>query len=931
MIDEGTWLWSKKRNARAKVIEVTELWGQVQLRLWFPGDDLVLIHGPDEVEAEGTARPGRALLANSHSIRFAAVLGRVASLINDDKLLAPLDSAVIPLPHQIKALKKVLSTPRVRFLLADEVGLGKTIEAGLVIKELKMRGRVKRVLVIAPKGLIPQWIVEMEERFGETFRFFEPAAFEGFRQISGEDNVWRSYPRVICSMDAVKPLETRRGWTLEQIATHNQSRILDLSAAGWDLVIIDEAHRVAGSADTVARHAMARMVAEATPNLLLLSATPHQGKTESFHRLMKLLDRDAFSDEGSVNRDRIAPYVVRTEKRNAVDARGKPLFAPRLTRLVPIPWGGHTDQEELYDAVTEYVRDGYNQAMQEKNNSFGFLMILMQRLVTSSTAAIAATLQRRIEALQAPQEQMEMFSETALQELETLDGQAQLEAVLSKQIKALKNERKEVELLHDAAKRVMARGPDAKAEALLDMIFRLQQDESDPELKILIFTEFVPTQRMLAEFLEQSGISVVCLNGSMSMEERKAVQKAFAGEKRIMVSTDAGGEGLNLQFCHIVINFDLGWRPMALEQRIGRVDRIGQKKVVKAINLVLEDSVEFRVREVLEQKLAVIFEEFGIDKTSDVLDSEGGAHIFDKLFVDALLNPERIESEVAEVTEEVKKEAVWTREQLSVFGRADEGDNESVESAVSTQPLGDYLDLLVRSHVESGGGEYRASSSGIEVRWPGEERSGPYCFVGSGEIESAELLTLDHPRIRQLLETIPRFLKGDSIPTASIDDLPGGKGGLWSLWQLRFATSENTRQAFFPIFTQADGRSFDRMAEFIWDRLLSGSVDVAGRVDGEDREDSYDLHARLAQKAGLPVFEDLKIGHENYLTERERNGRRHFEVRFQQLNQIGLPEVRQFRQRQLELEQATWREDMAGQRQIRPELHPLILVNVRKS
>ena len=367
---------------------------------------------------------------------------------------------------------------------------------------------------------------------------------------------------------------------------------------------------------------------------------------------------------------------------------------------------------------------------------------------------------------------------------------------------------------------------------------------------------------------------------------------------------------------------------MALEQRIGRVDRIGQNKVVKAINLVLEDSVEFRIREVLERKLAVIFEEFGIDKTSDVLDSEGGAHIFDKLFVDALLNPERIESEVAEVTEEVKREAAWNREQLSVIAHSDDDDRESLRHAVSTQPLRDYLDLLVRSHVEAEGGEYTASSSGVQVRWPDEERSRTYCFAGSGESQSAELLTLDHPRIRQLLDAIPRFLKGDPIPALTLDDLPGGKGGFWSLWQLRFATSENTRQAFFPVFTQTDGRVFDRMAEFIWDRLLNGTFEVEAGRYLDDREETYELHATLAEKAGRPVFDNLKAVHESYLHERERNGRRHFEVRFQQLNHIGLPEVRQFRQRQLELEQVAWRQDMAAQRRIRPELNPLILLKV---
>ncbi len=927
MINEGTWVWSKTRQTRGKVIEVSELWGTTQLRLWFPEEDLVLLHRLEEIAREmPEEKSGAASLSPAH-LRYAAVLGKLATLIHDDKLLAPLDSAVTPLPHQIKALKKLLSRTRVRFLLADEVGLGKTIEAGLVIKELKLRGRVRRVLVIAPKGLIPQWIVEMQERFGESFRFFEPSAFEGYRQMTGVDNAWRSYDRVICSMDAVKPLESRRGWSSEQVQAYNQERILDLAAAGWDLVIIDEAHRVAGSADTVARHAMARLVAEATPHLLLLSATPHQGKTESFQRLMRLLDRDAFADPSSVDRNRVAPFVVRTEKRNAKDHRGKPLFAPRITKMLAVSWDDHTDQQELYEAVTEYVREGYNQALKTKNASYGFLMILMQRLVTSSTEAIAATLDRRIEALRAPEEQLQLFSSTELQELQEQDGEAQLEAVLKKQIKALKNERAEVELLYNAAKRVIARGPDAKAEALLETIYKLQQDEADPELKILIFTEFVPTQKMLAEFLQSSGFSVVCLNGSMSLEERKATQKSFSQDARIMISTDAGGEGLNLQFCHIVINFDLGWRPMALEQRIGRVDRIGQKHVVKAINLVLEDSVEYRVREVLESKLAVIFEEFGIDKTSDVLDSEAGAHIFDKLFVDALMEPDKLAQDVEEVAGVVRQAAKWNSQQLNVLG---EGEPEaSLDRDVSSLPIRDYLDLFVQNYVQSAGGSYeRMDGDSLKIQWPGEVEASAYHLAGAETSADSQLLTLDHPLIRKLLEKPPRFSFESSMPTFEMAGLPGNKSGYWSLWALRFITNESQINEFFPIFTTMEGRSFERSAHVIWDGLLNQELHAKDVRSSAPCAELLDTHKRLAEKSGEPIFRRMEAKHQAQQQVNQRNREHYFEVRFKQLNQIGLPEVRQFRQRQLELEQESWRQDLSTSRGSMPELVPVILTRL---
>lgn len=318
--------------------------------------------------------------------------------------------------------------------------------------------------------------------------------------------------------------------------------------------------------------------------------------------------------------------------------------------------------------MTDYVRDGYNQAMQQKKTYIGFLLILMQRLVTSSTRAIRTTLERRLAALREPEEQLSLFPAFAASEdWVDMDGQEQVDAILSTRLKALKNEKAEVELLLELAQRTEATGADAKAEALLDWIYQLQQEETNPDLKVLIFTEFVPTQEMLRDFLGDRGMSVVCLNGSMGLEERKQVQKAFSESTQILISTDAGGEGLNLQFCHVIVNYDIPWNPMRLEQRIGRVDRIGQAYPVKALNLVLEDTVEFRVREVLEEKLAVILKEFGIDKTGDVLDSAEAGELFDELYVETLLNPDALTTRLEAVVSEVITQAQAAKDMEAVY------------------------------------------------------------------------------------------------------------------------------------------------------------------------------------------------------------------------------------------------------------------------
>ncbi len=525
---------------------------------------------------------------------------KLLDALEDNLLLAPIQSSVVPLPHQLYALNRAISRDRIRYLLADEVGLGKTIEAGLVLRELKLRGRVKRILVVAPKGLVRQWQAEMRLHFGEKFQFIEPSELAAFRHkfawsefgqpadwprrgdsqgresqwrsggAGEEENLWRMHDQVICSLDSVKPLEGRRGWSLEQLNTYNRERFEDLISASWDLVIIDEAHRMGGSTEQVARYKLGAALAEASPYLLLLSATPHQGKTDQFMRLMQLLDREAFPDESSVSRDRVRPFVIRTEKRVSINAEGQPLFKPRVTRLQAVAWQArHGSQQRLYEAVTDYVRHGYNQAMAAKQRHIGFLMILMQRLVTSSTAAIRTTLEKRQALLETPQPQAnlllgpsldpapagpawrlskfvpdEFVESTSADEWADLDGQAQVD--LAMQSSGWELEKSEVEMLLELARETEAAGTDAKAEALLELIYKLQQEEGDPALKVLVFTEFVPTQAMLADYLESRGFSVATLNGSMDLEARTRAQQVFSKDVRVLISTDAGGEGLNL-------------------------------------------------------------------------------------------------------------------------------------------------------------------------------------------------------------------------------------------------------------------------------------------------------------------------------------------------------------------------------------------------
>ncbi len=770
-IDANSWYYSPDHGQLCQVIEAQTLWGETTCRVWLPGRDSV-VHIPasrlKSIESSDTS--------SSENIAYIAAAARVADALTQDALLAPIESFVIPLPHQIRTLSRAIGNDRVRYLLADEVGLGKTIEAGLILRELKLRGLVKRTLVIAPKGLVSQWVSEMSFHFGEAFQLILPEDIKTLKRIapaSGPENgnhisaehpsnAWQMFSQVVVPMDSVKPLDKRRGWSVTQVSEYNCERFEDLISAGWDLVIVDEAHRLGGSTDQVARFKLGQGLAEAAPYFLLLSATPHQGKTDAFHRLVSLIDAQEFPDVNSITRERVQPYVIRTEKRQAIDAEGKPLFKPRRTQLAPVSWQNrHRNQQFLYEAVTEYVREGYNQAMREKRSYVGLLMILMQRLVVSSTSAIRTTLEKRLDVLAAPQEQLTLFPLASEEEWADLDGQEQIDILLRTRLKALKNERAEVKLLLDAAARCEQIGPDAKAEALLDWLYRLQSEEGDPELKALVFTEFVPTQEMLCRFLTERGFSVVFLNGSMDMEERKHVQETFAKDARILISTDAGGEGLNLQFCHAVINYDIPWNPMRLEQRIGRVDRIGQSHIVRAINFVFEGSVEHRVREVLEQKLAIIFEEFGIDKTGDVLDSAQAGRMFDEMYLEAILSPEKLEKSVDSVIARLQEQAREAQNAAAVLGATEKLEPGEAQRLL-THPLPHWVERMTVSYLKAHGGHAERNGRTWNLTWADGEIYENVVFTGK-EAEmspSARHLTLEDPRIRNLAMRFHYFAPG---------------------------------------------------------------------------------------------------------------------------------------------------------------------------
>ncbi len=938
-MQSGTWVRHRATGQVGRVVDATHLWGARVVRLWLPAVDTIVRVAEDQIEAldaGGGRETGWRLVAAAAAARINEVLAQ------EDVLVSPLEGLVTPLPHQLYALSRAMAGDRVRYLFADEVGLGKTIEAGLVIRELKVRGLVRRVLVVAPMGLCTQWVQEMQTHFREDFTLVLPGQLAGVRQLGGasaDENLWRRHDQVVCPVDGLKPLESRRGWSRDRVARYNRERFEDLVTAGWDLVVIDEAHRLAGSTAEVARYKLGEALAQAAPYLLLLSATPHQGKTDAFRRLMSFLDPDLFVDDSTVTQARVAPFVVRTEKRRAIDADGNALFVPRRTELRPVGWGDRTEQRELYEAVTDYVREGYNQALREKRNAVGFLMVLFQRMLTSSTRAIRLALERRIAVLDEQPEQLPLLVAEAMPAWDVAGDEEEqdFDAVVGERLAGLRSEREEVAHLVSLARRCEASAPDAKAEALLELVRLLEREESDPDLKVLVFTEFVPTQEMLAEHLRERGYTVVTLNGALNMQQRRVVQQAFRDEARVLISTDAGGEGLNLQFAHIIVNYDLPWNPMKVEQRIGRVDRIGQKRPVRAFNFALEDSVELRVREVLEEKLARILEEFGVDKLSDVLDSDAIDVDFDKLYVDAVLSPEEAAARAATFAESLRAKAKEARQGAVLLGESARPDPAAAKK-IEDHQLPFWTERLVvgwlHAHRDEGA-EVDRHATGWRLRWPDGQVLDPVTFERDrAEAEASELVTVEEPRVRQLLSRLPHVAPGQPVASIELDGISDKVSGTWSLWRVSLQTDEVAEHRYMPLFINDDGRVLLPTARAAWDRLIAADIDGARldvhRTTGEAAAELFRHVRDHAETQGQRLFETMVAAHRGRLDRERTKGELAFAARRRMIDRLGLSAVRSFRLRQLDEDRAAWEQRLTARERALPDLTALVVLRIER-
>jgi superfamily II DNA or RNA helicase len=675
--------------------------------------------------------------ADPRHFRLAIEAQRIRLAYEYDPHFAVSVSQIDPLPHQLEAVYHyMLRHPRVRFLLADDPGAGKTIMAGLLLKELKYRGIVERTLVVTPANLTDQWQREMRDRFSEEFTVVNRATLEAFY---GE-SVWEARPQCITSVDFAK-----------------QDDVLDiLRGVRWDLVIVDEAHKMAAyrygrdrTRKTV-RYQLGEVLSEHTDHLLFLTATPHKGDPENFLLLLRLLDPDLYASTDilrqAVQRQE-NPIFLRRMKEDMVGFDGKPLFPPRHAytvgyKLSPV-------ERELYEAVTSYVENHFQRAFQEENRNVQLALTVLQRRLASSLRAIHKSLENRRNKLREIQRLgrllMEGPKEVREEDLEDLpeverwriEDEAVARFTMARDLRELAREIEELDRLLALARRAEAAGTERKLEELRRVLQQENLFHSDE--KLLIFTEAHDTLDYLVGKLQRWRFRVTQIHGGMRLGDRDTPGTRLYAEQefrnpqgaQIMVATEAAGEGINLQFCHLMVNWDIPWNPNRLEQRMGRVHRYGQKHEVFIYNLVASDTREGSVLEALLNKLEAMRKDLG-DRVYDVVGDLVEGVRLEQLFRQALARRRSFEEIRREVEARLDEQALQRVREAALEGLATRHIDVSrlqqeVDAAREQRLVPEYIErFFVEAFQELGGRIERRADGLWRIEWvPARIRSLP--------------------------------------------------------------------------------------------------------------------------------------------------------------------------------------------------------------
>jgi len=688
------------------------------------------------------------------------------------------------------------------------VGLGKTVEAGMIMKELAARHRADRVLVVAPAGLVPQWQREMREKFDESFEQLDSSRLKEWRSTrpAGERLSVR-FPKAVISLDLAK----------------RDEHIQDIAEAPWDLVIFDEAHKVArhGRGERIAlRHRLAAELAPSADSLLLLTATPHP---YAFHSLCSLVNPFLFPQPERIDAEDVQSIMVRRGKRDIFKEDGSPLFPPRWVE------------------TTEVRFEYYNLANRLRDTAVGFVMVLLQKRMVSSIQAIRRSLERRLIALKHPEaavlthlELRELkereADEEALPEERWQELQAKLErAQLSVDEPARQKEIRQVESLVDVAKTITV---DSKAQELRKFVEGVLTEA--PEEKILIFTEYTDTLDYLRDVVLSDLGPIAQIHGSMDAHHRLEQEEFFRRpEVNLMVATDAAGEGINLQFAHLMVNYELPWNPNRIEQRIGRLHRYGQEHDVRVYNLQVVNTREGQILSTLLRKMRTIEQQLG-GYAPNILGIKSPEETVNLDRLSDLIMSALAEDTPVEVTCEQIEQAMEDRRRMCEqvesglflslhqfdLGKAKELIAHSNRLTPSNQDIEDFVRLYFETH----GGRIE------NTRWKGIVRLIPPQRIQDGkhvldrypsvtfdkevayeeDTRDIDFVAFGHPLLSAIIEDCTGEAGWLSGTTAvkQVSDVPGVESpGLLCQYVLRFAdgADETLAEELVSLFVTYDG------------------------------------------------------------------------------------------------------------------------------
>jgi len=777
---------------------------------------------------------------------------RFASLY--DPLLAMNTSKVDALPHQIEAVYGyVLSLPRIRFLIADDPGAGKTIMAGLVLKELKLRHLARRILIVVPGHLKDQWRREMKERFEETFVVIDRGVIDA---LYGE-NVWQREMQIITSMDFAK----------------QDDLLPSLASTHFDLVIVDEAHKMSAylygnKLERTSRYRLGQVLSRSTTHLLFLTATPHKGDPENFRLFLDLLEPGFFATSellAASIRNKDNPLFIRRVKEDLKDFEGRPLFLPRYVETMPFNLGTESPREkDLYNDLSRYVKEQYNRALtRDKRRNVAFALVILQRRLASSTYALLRSLERRKkrleDLLQRAQEGRRVEEERSL-DFEAVEDMSEEERWRQEEIwetlsvaenrQELEREIRTLEGLIRQARAIIQSGEEVKLRHFRDALSELNRQHAGA--KILIFTEARDTLEYLEKRIREWGYSICTIHGGMRLEQRIRAEGVFKNEAQVMVATEAAGEGINLQFCNLMINYDIPWNPNRLEQRMGRIHRYGQTQEVFVFNLVAEDTREGRVLTRLFDKLEEIRQALGSDKVFDVLGEVLYGKNLAQLLLEAAASARSMDEILAELDIEVDEDYIaQVKENLgeSLASRYIDYTRirEMADRAREHRLIPEYTQAFFLKALETAGGKYHERGGGFlsvdtipfEVRRIAQEddfqkRHGllqrRYPIVAFDKElarwhAKAEFVSFGHPLFEALLAWVEQKLAGSLSRGAVFTDPDGRLDGVLLFYEgdVRDGLGQVAGCRLFALYADlATGKVSPTNPALLWDLADGG-------------------------------------------------------------------------------------------------------------